>query len=100
MGVFRLDDLAGSHGLSGKSALILRLRLNRSQEPPFGSTHDDDAYARAPEPQDLESKNGTWVNGVRLEAPRALADGDELRVGMGTMTCRVHTRRDTSTISD
>lgn len=50
--------------------------------------------------EDLGSKNGTWVNGVRLEAPRALADGDELRVGMGTMTCRVHTRRDTSTISD
>ncbi len=50
--------------------------------------------------EDLGSKNGTWVNGVRLDAPRALADGDELRVGMGTMTCRVHTRRDTSTIAD
>lgn len=50
--------------------------------------------------EDLGSKNGTWVNGVRLEAPRALADGDQLRIGMRTMTCRVHTRHDTSTIAN
>ena len=44
----------------------------------------------------LGSRNGTWVNGEQVEAPRALADGDQLRVGMATMTCREHTRRATS----
>jgi len=31
--------------------------------------------------EDLGSKNGTWVNGRRLEAPVALEDGDEVRFG-------------------
>lgn len=29
---------------------------------------------------DLESKNGTWVNGQPVAAPRALSDGDELSI--------------------
>lgn len=31
--------------------------------------------------EDLGSRNGTWVNEVRLEGPRPLADGDEVRMG-------------------
>jgi hypothetical protein len=31
--------------------------------------------------QDLGSKNGTFVNGVRLSGPRALHTGDEIRIG-------------------
>jgi DNA-binding winged helix-turn-helix (wHTH) protein len=31
--------------------------------------------------EDLESKNGTFVAGRRVEAPTALADGDEIRLG-------------------
>lgn len=31
--------------------------------------------------RDLGSTNGTWVNGVRLAAPRVLRPGDEVRVG-------------------
>jgi len=31
--------------------------------------------------EDLGSRNGTWVNGVRLEGKRALADGDLIRAG-------------------
>ena len=31
---------------------------------------------------DLESKNGTWVNGHRLEGTRKLADGDEIHVAL------------------
>jgi DNA-binding winged helix-turn-helix (wHTH) protein len=40
--------------------------------------------------EDLGSKNGTFVNGIRLSAPVALRDGDELRVGSIPMTLRVH----------
>lgn len=31
--------------------------------------------------EDLGSRNGTWVNNARLEGPRQLQDGDEVRVG-------------------
>lgn len=30
--------------------------------------------------EDLESKNGTWVNGYRLTGMRELSDGDEIRI--------------------
>jgi Nif-specific regulatory protein len=30
---------------------------------------------------DLGSRNGTYVNGARIDGPRVLADGDELRIG-------------------
>jgi pSer/pThr/pTyr-binding forkhead associated (FHA) protein len=30
---------------------------------------------------DLGSKNGTFVDGARLEGPRALRDGDTIRLG-------------------
>lgn len=42
--------------------------------------------------EDLGSKNGTFVNGVRLTAPVALRDGDELRVGSVPMTLKIHAR--------
>ena len=29
--------------------------------------------------EDLDSRGGTWVNGVRLGEPRRLVDGDEIR---------------------
>lgn len=32
--------------------------------------------------EDLESKNGTWVNGVRLEGTRQLSDGDEIHLAL------------------
>jgi DNA-binding winged helix-turn-helix (wHTH) protein len=32
--------------------------------------------------QDLESKNGTWVNGLRLEGERKLGDGDEIHLAL------------------
>lgn len=32
--------------------------------------------------QDLESRNGTWVNGQRLEGVRELYDGDEIHVAL------------------
>src|SRR6185295_13033850 len=33
------------------------------------------------EVEDLGSLNGTWVNGERLDGPRALRDGDLVQVG-------------------
>src|SRR5262252_1425042 len=42
--------------------------------------------------EDLGSKNGTFVNGIRLSAPVALRDGDEVRVGSIPMTLRVHAK--------
>lgn len=42
--------------------------------------------------EDLGSKNGTFVNGIRLSAPVALRDGDEVRVGSVPMTLRVHAK--------
>jgi DNA-binding winged helix-turn-helix (wHTH) protein len=44
--------------------------------------------------EDLGSKNGTFVNGIRLSAPVALRDGDEVRVGAVPMTLRVHAKPD------
>jgi len=35
--------------------------------------------------KDLESKEGTYVNGIRLEAPRILRDGDSIRLGNTVM---------------
>lgn len=42
--------------------------------------------------EDLGSKNGTFVNGIRLGAPIALRDGDELRIGSVPMTLKIHAK--------
>jgi FHA domain-containing protein len=34
--------------------------------------------------QDLESKNGTWVNGTQLKGSRELTDGDEIQLALVT----------------
>ena len=38
--------------------------------------------------EDLGSKNGTLLNGTRVEAATALADGDEIRLGTVVLTFR------------
>jgi pSer/pThr/pTyr-binding forkhead associated (FHA) protein len=38
-----------------------------------------------PEIEDLNSSNGTWVNGVRIERPTALSPGDVIRIGQLSM---------------
>jgi diguanylate cyclase (GGDEF)-like protein len=35
--------------------------------------------------EDLGSRNGTWVNGRRVQEPRRLADGDKIQVGSTTI---------------
>jgi pSer/pThr/pTyr-binding forkhead associated (FHA) protein len=39
--------------------------------------------------EDLQSRNGTFAHGARLQAPARLADGDEFRVGSVAITFRV-----------
>jgi DNA-binding winged helix-turn-helix (wHTH) protein len=39
--------------------------------------------------EDLQSKNGTFVRGARIEAPSRIADGDEIRLGSVPLTFRV-----------
>jgi DNA-binding winged helix-turn-helix (wHTH) protein len=39
--------------------------------------------------EDLQSKNGTRVCGLRISAPRRLADGDEIRFGSVAVTLRI-----------
>jgi len=38
--------------------------------------------------RDLDSDNGTFLNGVRLAAPQTLADGDQISVASATFTFR------------
>jgi len=39
--------------------------------------------------EDLASKNGTFLRGQLIEAPRSLADGDEITIGEVVMTFRI-----------
>jgi DNA-binding winged helix-turn-helix (wHTH) protein len=39
--------------------------------------------------QDLDSKNGTFLEGRKVSAPVPLADGDKLKIGSVTMTVRI-----------
>jgi DNA-binding winged helix-turn-helix (wHTH) protein len=39
--------------------------------------------------EDLQSKNGTFVNGTRIDQPTPLADGDRIRLGSVPMVYRI-----------
>ena len=39
--------------------------------------------------EDLDSKNGTYVNGKRIEAPRRLADQDQMMIGPAALVFRI-----------
>jgi DNA-binding winged helix-turn-helix (wHTH) protein len=47
--------------------------------------------------EDLDSKNGTFVRGVRIRGPMELRDGDKVRIGRLTFVFRVDTSRSTET---
>jgi DNA-binding winged helix-turn-helix (wHTH) protein len=47
--------------------------------------------------EDLGSKNGTFVRGVRIRGPMKLQDGDKVRIGRLTFVFRVDTSRSTET---
>jgi len=39
--------------------------------------------------EDLRSKNGTFVNGAKIDTPVRLADYDTIQIGPAILTCRV-----------
>ena len=47
--------------------------------------------------EDMHSKNGTSVNGRRIEGPVALSDGDEIRVGVALLVVRAWADGSTAT---
>lgn len=50
--------------------------------------------------EDLESKNGTWLNDRRLDSIATLTGGDELRLGTAIMRFRPASHDETSTAAD
>lgn len=50
--------------------------------------------------RDLGSRNGTFVNGRRLEAERALKSGDEIRVGSTRLVVRAQAEEPSYTVTD
>ena len=46
--------------------------------------------------EDLGSKNGTYLRGKRIEAPRKLADEDQVTIGPASMIFRVFKRTDST----
>ena len=48
---------------------------------------------------DLRSKNGTWLNGRRIEKQEELRDGDQVRVGVAMLTFRSSVDQSTTTVS-
>ena len=49
--------------------------------------------------EDLDSKNGTFVSGNRIEAPALLGDGDQIRLGSVVLTFRISSEtRETETL--
>jgi DNA-binding winged helix-turn-helix (wHTH) protein len=47
--------------------------------------------------EDLGSKNGTFVNGRRIEGAQRLADADQIRVGVAVLTLRAYRNSSTQT---
>jgi pSer/pThr/pTyr-binding forkhead associated (FHA) protein len=47
--------------------------------------------------EDLGSKNGTWLRGERITAPRTLENGDTIRIGSVTFTARSFSEGSTAT---
>ncbi len=106
------DDAAVFRLIWGVREVALSAGENLLGREPAASVHIDDAtvsrhHARIlveggrARLEDLGSKNGTWVRGVRIAGEHALADGDDLRIGSVPMTFRcfavepaTETRRD------
>ena len=77
---------------------VLSSEIVLGREPGLAGTIDDASVSRrhahlgrngtAVVLTDLASKNGTFVNGVRVSAPVSLVDGDEVRIGLVTFVYR------------
>ncbi len=70
-----LDRPTMTLGREDSCDIILPVRQVSRQHVRF-HRQDGDTYLI----EDLNSKNGTWVNGLRLEGVRELSDGDEINI--------------------
>jgi uncharacterized membrane protein YdfJ with MMPL/SSD domain/pSer/pThr/pTyr-binding forkhead associated (FHA) protein len=87
-------EIADGPGAGRRIAVEQRLVLGRSvagegqlpEDPEVSRRHA--RVQRGPDGgltvEDLDSGNGTWLNGTRLDAPHPLAPGDRLRLGATT----------------
>ena len=57
--------------------------------PTMSRHHARITIAEPPTIEDLDSKNGTWLDGERVTVARALWDGAQVRLGMVTLTFRL-----------
>jgi len=71
----RLPAIIGREGVPGLGAALSDPRVSRRHAEIF---LDDEARLSA---RDLDSRNGTYLNGVRLRADMPISPGDVLRVG-------------------
>lgn len=81
--------------LSGQLFKITKGNVNIGRSPQAELRLDDDGISRNHARirheanhlwvEDLESRNGTFLNGERLKQPMELRDGDKIQVGRGTV---------------
>lgn len=64
-------------GRDESANIVIPIRQISRQHIAFRRTADN-----AWEIEDLDSKNGTWVNGTRLDGARKLGDGDEINIAL------------------
>lgn len=80
-------ELASKHWLLDQETMTLGREDNNDIVIPERqiSRHHVSFHRRGPEHyeiEDMNSKNGTWVNGNRLEGSRKLSDGDEIHLAL------------------
>lgn len=64
-------------GRDESSDIVIPVRQISRQHASFQRIRDNEYLI-----EDLDSKNGTWVNGNRLEGSRKLSDGDEIHIAL------------------
>jgi len=77
-------------GRSSRSSIILQDAGVSRQHCRIG-VHDSGLMI-----EDLNSKNGTWVNGEAIRAKALLADGDMIQIGRTTLKVRIETAEESA----
>ena len=97
MGAARLEVVAGN--AAGMSILVEDELLIGRHAQGAGRLADDDEISRSHARitvdasgflaiEDLDSTNGTFVNGLRVSAPQTLSEGDTIEIGATTLVVR------------
>lgn len=89
-GVLTVDSSPGEYGMNGAEFVLTDgTRLGRGMKndvvlpDPYASNRHAVIHLRNGQYwlEDLDSRNGTFLNGVRLTRPAVLAHGDQIRIG-------------------